>query len=282
MKVTEKQAIVSSLQEYCTIKGSQNAAARSLKQVSSATISQMINRQWDLIADEMWRNLAAQIGHDARKWNVVRTSGFSRMTDVLSDAKYNSMVFAVIGDAGSGKSESVKAFTRSNNNVFHLTCSEYWNRKNFMTEMLGQLSIQSAGYTVSEMMTDIVIALKKRDTPLVVLDEADKLSDQVLYFFISLYNQLEDHCGIVMCATDYLQKRITKGVRNSRKGYKEIFSRIGRKFIPIPQVNDDEIAAVCEANGVKDEHTIGRIINDSEYDMRRVKRLVHASLKMDK
>ena len=47
-----------------------------------------------------------------------------------------------------------------------------------------------------------------------VLDEADKLSDQVLYFFISLYNKLEDRVGIILCATDYLEKRIKKRCAN--------------------------------------------------------------------
>ncbi len=145
-----------------------------------------------------------------------------------------------------------------------------------MTEMLAQLSIASAGYTVSEMMSDIISTIKKRENPIIILDEADKLSDQVLYFFISLYNHLEDDCGIILCATNYLEKRINKGVAANRKGYKEIFSRIGRKFIPIDQVNGDDVEAVCRANGVTDEDTIDKIIDNCDYDLRRVRRLVHA------
>ena len=66
------------------------------------------------------------------------------------------------------------------------------------------------------MMDDIIDTLKRKENPLVVLDEADKLSDQVLYFFISLYNQLEGHCGIILCATNFLDKRIKKGLRTKR------------------------------------------------------------------
>ena len=126
------------------------------------------------------------------------------------------------------------------------------------------------------MLSDIFLALKNKETPLVVLDEADKLSDQVLYFFISLYNKLEDRVGIILCATDYLEKRIKKGVRTNRKGYKEIYSRVGRKFIPIQVVNSEDVAAVCIANGVTDSEVINEIIDDCESDLRRVKRKVHA------
>lgn len=279
MKQSEKQSIADSLKEFADLKGSQNAAARSITGVSSATISQMLNGQWELIRDEMWRNVAAQIGFDRRKWVVVRTRGFNRMTDILTDAQERALVMAVTGEAGCGKSESIKVFGKSHKNVLHLSCSEYWNRKNFMSEMLSQLSISSAGYTVSEMMSDIISTLKKRENPLIILDEADKLSDQVLYFFISLYNHLEDDCGIILCATNFLEKRINKGVTANRKGYKEIYSRIGRKFIPIEQVNADDIEAVCKANGIGNEDAIEHIIDDCDYDLRRVRRLVYAQRK---
>jgi hypothetical protein len=62
----------------------------------------------------------------------------------------------------------------------------------------------------------------------------------------------------------------------NRKGYKEIYSRVGRKFIPIQVVNSPDIAAVCVANGVEDLTSINEIIDDCENDLRRVKRKVHA------
>ena len=124
------------------------------------------------------------------------------------------------------------------------------------------------------MMREAIRQLKRREGVLIVLDEADKLSDQVLHFFITIYNKLEDTVGIVLCATQYLKKRIERGVVNNRKGYKEIYSRIGRKFIPMPVVNRGDIKAVCTANGLEDRREIERIIDDADNDLRRVKRLV--------
>lgn len=279
MRKNEKNAIVRSLREFCGLKGSQNAAARSIG-VSSATLSQMINGNWELITDEMWRTVATKTGYSRREWVVVKTGGFETMTSILTDAKNKAMVVAVTGDAGSGKSESIKVFAKSNKNVFHLVCSEYWNRKNFMTELLSQLSITNYGYTVGEMMAEIISTIKRRENPLIILDEADKLSDQVLYFFISLYNHLEDSCGIILCATNYLAKRIRKGVNSNRKGYEEIFSRIGRKFVPMNCVTADDVEVVCKANGIEDDRVIDDIIARCELDLRRVKRLVQA-VKLD-
>ena len=277
MKKTEKQAIAEKLQAYVESKESQNKAAKTLKGVSPATVSQVLNGNWELISEDMWRTIATQIGYDARKWAVVQTEGYNEMYEVLSDAQENALVFAVIGDAGCGKSQAIKVYGERNRNTLVLSCSEYWNRKQFLVELLRSLGVDAAGCTVVDMMTDAVHQLKRRDGVLLVLDEADKLSDQILYFFITLYNQLEDHIGIVLCATQHLEKRITKGVRNNRKGYREIYSRIARKFVQMPVVNASDIAAVCMANGITDKKTINEIVDDSDCDLRRVKRLVFAA-----
>lgn len=277
MKKTEKQAIAEKLQAYVESKESQNKAAKTLKGVSPATVSQVLNGNWELISEDMWRTIATQIGYDARKWAVVQTEGYNEMYEVLSDAQENALVFAVIGDAGCGKSQAIKVYGERNRNTLVLSCSEYWNRKQFLVELLRSLGVDAAGCTVVDMMADAVHQLKRRDGVLLVLDEADKLSDQILNFFITLYNQLEDHIGIVLCATQHLEKRITKGVRNNRKGYREIYSRIARKFVQMPVVNASDIAAVCMANGITDKKMINEIVDDSDCDLRRVKRLVFAA-----
>ncbi len=276
MKQTEKEAIAAKLRGYVESKESQNAAAKSLRGVSAATVSQMLNGNWDLISDDMWRTVANQIGYDPRNWAVIETEGYRRMTQVLTDAQRHSLVMAVVGDAGCGKSQAIKVYAERNKNVIALSCSEYWNRKEFLGELLQSLGTEPGGSTVADMVREAIRQLKRREGVLIVLDEADKLSDQVLHFFITIYNKLEDTVGIVLCATQYLKKRIERGVVNNRKGYKEIYSRIGRKFIPMPVVNRGDIKAVCAANGLEDRREIERIIDDADNDLRRVKRLVCA------
>ena len=276
MNKLQKEQIKVALEDYCQHKGSQNKAANSLKGVSSAVISKILNYEWDLIADEMWRNIASQIGYTSNEWVVVETRDFQLMNLLLKDAQDFSNVLAVVGDAGSGKSLAVRNYCSTNKRVFNLCCNEYWNRKMFMQELLSAMGRDCSGYTVGEMMCEIIKYLKVMENPLIIMDEADKLSDQVLYFFISLYNSLEGHCGIMMCATDHLEKRIKKGLKLNKKGYKEIYSRLGRKFIQLQGVSSRDISQVCLANGIEDKSKIKEVIEDSEYDLRRVQRKIHA------
>lgn len=276
METIEKNKIVQKLSEYCERIGSQNKAANSLTGVSSATISQLLNGNWDLINEQMWRNIASQIGYSSKEWVIVETRDFKLLSGVLTDAQENSLVLAVIGDAGTGKSLVSKTYAESNKNTFLLSCNEFWNRKLFMQELLQVMGKDYSGMTVGEMMTDIVRFLKVAETPLLIMDEADKLTDQVLYFFITLYNRLEDHAGIVMLSTDHLEKRIKRGLRLNKKGYKEIYSRLGRRFISLKGATTTDITAVCIANGVSDKSDIKQVIDDCDSDLRRVKRKVHA------
>ncbi|MDE6346385.1 MAG: ATP-binding protein [Muribaculaceae bacterium] len=276
----QKQQISDQLRAYCEQKGSQNKAANSLNGVSSATVSKVLSGNWDTIADEMWRSIAGQIGgHKAEGWQLVETRAYKAMTFTLENAQRDSLVMAVIGEAGSGKTEAIKNYAASGRNVYHLVCSEYWNRRTFMAKVLQSMGEIYSGTTVADMMDAIVDTLKRKEAPLIVLDEADKLSDQVLYFFISLYNQLEGRCGIIMTATRYLRARIEKGLRLNRKGYAEIYSRIGRKFVELPLHNSEDVAAVCAANGVTDAKTINSIVDEADGDLRRVKRSVWAKVK---
>jgi len=279
--LTEKLEIRDCLQRYCEQKGSQNKAANTLNGVSSATISKLLNNEWDLINEVMWRSIAAQIGVKQKSWNIVETRDFKTLSYIFKDAQENAMVMAVCGEAGSGKSLTARAFSESNKNVFLLSCNEYWNRKLFMHELLREMGKNSYGDTVGEMMQSIVSELKRTENPLIVMDEADKLSDQVLYFFITLYNQLEDHCGIILLATDHLEKKIRRGLRLNKKGYKEIYSRIGRKFIMLKGANITDITEICAANGLTEKTDIKTVIDDCENDLRRVKRKVHSIHKVN-
>lgn len=272
----EKQQIAARLKEYCAQKGSQNKAANSMNGVSSATVSKVLAGDWETISDEMWRTIASQVGHERKGWHIAETRAYKRMTFLLDNAQRESLVLAVTGDAGCGKTEAIKNYAAGGRHVYHLCCSEYWNRRTFMGKLLRCMGIDFTGSTVSDMMDDIIDTLKRIENPLVVLDEADKLSDQVLYFFISLYNQLEGHCGIMLCATDFLEKRVRRGLRLKKKGYEEIYSRMGRKFVKLQVVNSEDIAAVCAANGITEAAMVREIVEDSECDLRRVKRAVWA------
>lgn len=274
----KKEEIVAQLRSYVERKGSQKKAANSLDGVSSATINKMLNgTDWESISEEMWRSVAQQTRTKSEGWQLADTSVHRELSMLLSRAQEDALVAGVIGAAGSGKTETCREYADEHRNVYHITCGEHWNRRTFVSKVLKSMGANVAGYTINDMMEEVVDALSRADNPLLILDEADKLSDQVLYFFITLYNQLEGRCGIVLCGTQYLKARIIRGVRLGKKGFEEILSRLGRRFFELAEIGEEDVALVCVANGIESDAKIRKITKESESDLRRVKRSVWAA-----
>lgn len=274
MEQKEKELIAARLREYCATQGGQNKAANTLKGVSAATISKILNGDWDTIAEGMWHNISKQIGSSAEGWSLVSTSVYDELTELLECAQTDSQVMAIVGSAGCGKSATIRQYASTHDEVTAIVCSEYQNRTSWLSAVMEAMGLDPRGLSVAEKIGQIVRRLKRADKPLLILDEADKMSDQVLYFFVTLYNELEGHCGVVLCATQYLDKRLVRGLRSGRKGYEEVYSRIGRQCIQLSVLSPEDISLVCVANGITGERKVRKIADEAECDLRRVRRAV--------
>lgn len=282
ISLEEKQQIAKDLEAYVIANagGSRNKASKMLKKVSVSYISQILNGKFEAMSDNAWRNLQKQVSVSYEgEWNVVSgIANYGKISHLFEDARKFAMTFGIIGNAGWGKTETAKAIGKQEN-VFLIRCNEYYNRKSFLRELMSVMGLEDSGTNIHEMMITIINHMRRLDHPLIIMDEVDKLSDQLLYFFISLYNALEGECGFVLMGAPFLQKRIEAGASKNKKGYKEIFSRLGGKFIPVEKPSENDIRRIINANGVHDDMTVARIVNDSNHDLRRVKRLVHAELR---
>lgn len=277
---TEKREIQYKLRIYISSFSSQKKACQSLDSVSEATVIAMLSNNesmWTSISDAMWRNVANQVGGVVDFNKLVETRNFNILVQYFDTSKEEGATFAIIGNAGYGKSYTSKWYAAVNrkDNVYLLECAEYWNKKIFCQRLLMQLGRSFSGIGVGEMMEVIVRELRKQNKPLIILDEIDKLPDPVFKFFITLYNELNRFCGFVWLSTDAIQKRMNKGVEKNVIGYQELYSRIGATFILLKQPSTDEVTDICLANGITDANTIAIICNevkDLKGDLRRVDR----------
>ena len=279
MEQKQKQQIKEALAAYMAKYPSRNKAAQSLKGVSAPTISSIMNDNWVNISDDMWRNIAAQVCTGVSgEWQIVATSAHQEMNYVLDDAQRWRNVTWVVGDAGCGKTTAARQYEAEHGEVFYILCSEDMRRGDFIRDIARRIGIRTDGYTLRDNLDALIAALVQMQHPLLIFDEADKLSERVFHYFIDLYNRLEERCGIVFFSTAYIKRRIKMGLRYDKKGYNEIDSRIGRKFFELEPTSPNDVYAVCAANGLNDKAVISGIIREVEecdFDLRRVKKAIH-------
>lgn len=281
MTNNEKQLIADKLRAYVAKYASQNKAVASMKGTSAGTVSNILNGKWENISEDMWRKVSDQVksvGDKDGGWQIVETQAFHDITLALRDAQDYKNVTWVVGEAGSGKTTTARIFGEENKEVFYILCSEDLHKGDFVREIATKMGIRTDGYTVRELWMTIQDDLIQMDAPLLVFDEADKLIESVFQYVISLYNKIEDKCGVVFLSTDYIETRISRGLRCKKRGYKEFYSRIGRKYFELEDTTPQDVFAICSANGLTDRKDIEEVITEAdgcEFDLRRVKKSIH-------
>ena len=280
----EKEIIIKALDEYVKRYPSLNKAAKSLQgTISAGRISEILNGKYEKVSDDLWARLAAVVCKKQEQnlgWQIVETTPFQEITYVLDDAQQYKNVTWVTGEAGCGKTTTATIYAQEHREVFYILCAEDMHEGEFVREIARTMGLRSDGYTVRELWKVILDELVQMEQPLIIFDEADKLTESVFHYFISLYNKVEDKCGIVFLSTDYIERRIYNGLRYKKAGYKEFFSRIGQKFFTLTPTSANDVACVASSNGISDKETIGRILRETEdsgYDLRRVKKSVHSA-----
>ncbi len=282
MEESEKKVIVANLKSYIERYPSQNKAAGSLEGISAGTLSSMINGNWSRISDAMWTKVAEQVkptgSASATGWTIVETGAYQEISYAMQDAQEYMNVTWIVGEAGCGKTTTGRLYAEDHKEAFYILCSEDMLKGEFVRTIARKLGIRSEGYTVRELWQAIIESIIQMESPLIIFDEADKLPESVFQYFISMYNNLEDRCGVVFLSTDYIKRRISNGLRYGRKGYKEIFSRIGRKYFDLEPTSAQDVYAICTANGITSREDIDKIIKEGDgydFDLRRVKKSVH-------
>ena len=281
MKLTNeiKNEIRDLLQEYVGRFPSQNRAANTLVGVSSGTLSTILNGHYDAISDEMFLKIKAQIApKKADDWQLCETMLYKELSTLLEDAQLYQNVAWTTSPAGSGKSTTAADYAQRHENAFIISCSEDMKRGDFIRELARVIGVNVSDMSLRNALERVVKYLLALENPLLIFDEGDKIPDVVFYYFITIYNRLEGHCGIIFMSTNYIKRRMEVGLSYNKKGYDEIHSRICRKFIDLTPANSYEVAAVARANGIADEKTIKAVVKDAAtcaFDMRRVRREVH-------
>ncbi|MCL2328950.1 MAG: ATP-binding protein [Bacteroidetes bacterium] len=294
----QKNAILELIDEEKERIGSYRAVAKKCG-ISETAISLLRKGTYGADTDEVMTKIGVALGYDfdCNSWKIADITNFRIITEVLHDAKSESMFMGIAHPAGSGKTATSDAFLNRNrrNACFKVNCKE-WGGRQFLCEVAKEIGAEMPkGYNNINVMIACISETFKRisaQKPLLIIDQANSLKPSALRTFIHIFNECEDILGVVILGTENLEYEIKRGVRLNRTGYDEFDSRFGRKYIHLIGATLGDTIKICEVNGITDADTQKRIfadcnptritLEDSEKtitvvaDFRRIKRLVKA------
>lgn len=263
------------LQELVDRYESVTKASASLNRVSASTIRTILKGgDYPNISDEMWRNIRSQLkGDKPGDVVLVETPVMKDLTFFFKETQEDMDFSWAISSQGSGKTEAALKYAKENKNVFYVLCDEDMSKADFAQELAKAVGLRiNTQKKARTIILEVIQELSEMESPLVIFDEGDKLRDNILYYFITIYNRLKDYSGVAFLSTDYMKKRMENGLNRNIKGFKELWSRIGSKFYQVDKNEAYHVNLICRANGLTDTKSIDAVIKDAEkadLDLRR-------------
>ena len=244
-------------------------------QISASHLVNIVSGSFDKVSETLLEKIAYKLS--LNEWNIAETLNFKRIQGLCYNAHNLGLRNCLIAKPGSGKSAGLKSYAKGKTDVVYVEAEEFQKKKQFVRDLLAKVGVNEDG-TVAYMMSLLIERLNKRKF-LLIVDEVGELNDPALKILKTLSNKTES--GIILSGTPSFKKRLSKGIDKNKETYEEIYSRFGREFVTLKEIDTLQISDICLANKVSDTNDIMLIVNQSENDLRRVKRLVE-NLKLQK
>lgn len=222
-----------------------------------------------LLRDTQWLNMGREFGISlsSRKWNVARTEVFTMIEEDILFCQEYSKARICVDECGIGKTFTAKYLSRKLKNCFYVDASQAKTKQQFVRLIARTIGIDSTG-KYNEVKANLKYYLKYLPLPIVIVDEAGDLEYPAFLELKELWNATENSCGWYMMGADGLRHKITKGIRNKKVGYKEIFSRFSDSYTSVVPLDKDErkmfykklIGDVLSVN-MKNKSKLSQIVN---------------------
>lgn len=262
--------------------GSQSAVARKVG-INNGALSTWLAGKYGAKTDSLDAKIAAALDFKQKAWVTVETvTNYRQIKLVFDNAQNENLWFAISNKAGSGKTETLEHIYNNDKsgNVLFIN-AESWTARQFLTKLAEKLEgpVQGSGYKSVAQLTDIVVAyINGLNSPVLMIDNADKLRPSALRCLIPIYDRTRYKLGVILCGTENLEKEIKHGVAKNWKGYDEIDSRLGRSYIHLMGASRADVVAMLQANGIQDNDTIEYIWNNLEKVKKPVKKMKKAEI----
>jgi DNA transposition AAA+ family ATPase len=272
---------ISQLVAEARVKFSLPQLANKIGGISGPTLSQIANQKWIdnpslNFSDKTWNTLANFFNY-ATPWVFVTDDKNTRkIMRICRHAQAKSISRLIIGDPGMSKSASLKHFAKERANVYYVECASFFTKREFLATVRKSMGLPADAPSVADQIKGITARLRETTKPLLIIDEVDKLRDDIIGIIVAIWNATENGCGIVLCGSAYMEKRMDRGLRLKKQSYRELYSRIGGEFIELHDLTPDRVEAICIANGIVEPSEIRQVVNMAHNDLRRVKNEIEA------
>lgn len=278
-EIQERQDKLESVSKFATaqkaIHGNIEIACNMLGLTSKSQLYDVLSGKWENISARKFDAIARMCGVE-KTWAVVETSNYQRIKGAMLKAANHGDLNALCGDTGTGKTQAAKTLCKILPNALYVMGDVTMTRRTFMQAILKSLTPTYFNYrSMQAQMSAVCDLLCKKTCPVLVIDDAGKLKENVLALMQVIYDRTKGNAGILMLGTEGLYQKIAQHSESNKYFMRELNARITWGFLDY--VPASEISKICKNNGINDEsaitwmtnaivslHTLENIIKDSK------------------
>lgn len=220
--------------------------------VSEATLSAIENERWEKVSAAMVRKLQSLIKSETAG-SIYETADFAAVMNLCDKARKHRLMIGLTGDTGTGKTTSLTAYSR-NRNTYRITFEKSMNPKQFFTSLLREMGVDFAG-NINAMINRAADELNCKDEPLLIIDEAGKITHPVLLYLHDLREKTKGNCGVVLAGMPYFRENLKKGALRGKEGYSEFLRRVNL-WHTLSGLSAGEVRYIAGMHGITDPERV--------------------------
>lgn len=257
----KKDEIRIAINAFCTAKGISKNELATQAGVSGATLSKIENGKWDDIDDRLWRKIWNKVS-DAKAPMIFQTSDFIICEKACRAAQKNRFMIGLVADTGMGKTTALMAYSLRKN-VFYVVYDKTMAPKHFFIALLREMGIAFEG-NIHQMVARVADELNTLDSPLVIIDEAGKISHTMILYLHVLRDKTVKNCGFVLGGMPYFRTNLAKFSSKQKEGYAEFYRRINL-WQELKGLSRSEIDYICKENKITHAETIKEMFSKKRF-----------------
>lgn len=247
--MTKKKELKELINSYCREKGISKADFAVKAGVSGATLSSIEKGHLERISEAMASRLMAVVNGEQVK-SIFKTRDFLAVQRLCELSREFHFMLGLVGDTGTGKSTSLKYFAQGNKDVYRVTLTKALTQRVFLDTLMKELGLDYYG-TLADRVGKIIDYLNSRQNALLIIDEAGKMTQNVMLLLHDIREGSQYNCGIVLGGMPYFKAELEKSAKRQKTGYAEFYRRVNM-WQEMDGLNQMEIEAVAKSKGVED------------------------------
>lgn len=247
----QKDEIRAAINNYCAARCVSKNELATQAGVSSATLSKIENRKWDDIDEKLWRKIWHKVSQST-PGDIFKTGDYSTCIKCCELAQKSHLIIGLVADTGMGKTTAMQAYSLRKN-VFYVRYDKTMAPKHFFTALLREMGINFSG-NIHEMVARISDELNQMANPLLIIDEAGKITHTMILYLHVLRDNTVKNCGMLLSGMPYFRRNMVKMADKQKEGFAEFLRRINL-WQELGGLSRAEIKYVCETYGITDTET---------------------------